>query len=241
MRSGSFYDDLKDLNNELYSGIHDYKQFKTIEQYSDHSGVLIGIFQVEKEYIFAIKGTDPFSLIKDWQTNRAMGEGKIPKQFYSAEKFYKQIKDKYHPLIFTGYSLGGSIAQMLGSTYGNETICYEPYGTKNLKNGNTSNIINFGNLYDWVFMINFKNQVGKIYLMSVNAKPDSKPNMYWHIYNLYGTPSKAKEYNGKRENNGFKPDTLWTTEKYKHIRNYTQKTSNELHRKSKELVNKLKK
>lgn len=133
MRSGSFYDSLKELNNTLYYGINDYKNFKAITSYSDTSGILIGIFQFNNEYIFAIKGTDPFSVTKDWQTNRAMGEGKLPKQFYSADKFYNQIKHKYTPLLFTGYSLGGSIAQMMGGTYGNETICFEPYGTKNIQ------------------------------------------------------------------------------------------------------------
>lgn len=88
-------------------------------------------------------------------------------------------------------------------------------------------------------MSNFENQVGSVYIMPVNAKKDSNPNMYWHMYSLYGTPSKASEYTNKKISKGYKPNTLNSTETYKHLRDKTYVISNELHHKSKELLNRL--
>lgn len=237
MRNGKFYDDLKELNQSLYHGVKNFKEFKAVDNYSDNSGILIGIYKKDNEYFFTIKGTDWYRLDTDWQSNRAMCEGKIPKQYYSAEKFYKAIKDTYPNIIFTGYSLGGSIAQMLGSTFGNETICFEPYGAKNLKHGNYStNIINFGNLHDWVFMVNFKNQIGENYIMPVNANPHSTPNWIWHQANLCGTPSQATKYN----NETLLPCKQINTEK---ITNQLKSTKNNINQsiyKAKTLITSLK-
>lgn len=216
MRNGKFYDDLKELNQSLYHGVKDFKNFIAIDSFEDNTGIKIGIYHKDNEYYFVILGTNILSLKKDWQANRAMCEGKIPKQYYSAEKFYKAIKDKYPNIIFTGYSLGGSIAQMLGSTFGNETVCFEPYGTKNLKQGKYSNnIINFGNFHDWVFTVNFQNQIGKTQIMDVNADSKEAPNWYWHQYHLYDTPSKAKPFYGEPPLKSRTFNTINLTNHYK--------------------------
>ena len=230
MRCGSFYDELAELNNNLYFNYKKFKDYIFIDEYTDNTGIFIALYQKDNEYIFAVRDTDPLSW-KDWQTNRAMEEGKIPKQFYSAKNYFKTLS--YNPIIFTGYSLGGSIAQMLGNMYGNETVCYEPYGTKNiLKGSNKSNIRNFGNLHDWVFTINFDNQVGECYIMTVNATDDETPNWYWHQYGLYGKPSSAKKYSEQtvihnKEINTFK-QTNYLKDKQKQAKELIDKYSNEI-------------
>lgn len=205
MRDGSFYDKLSALNNYLYKNFgKDYQGWKVLDTHSTNSGVNICVFNISNETLFAIRGTEVFTrnvqeIKRDFTADGAMVAAKIPRQYKHAEEYYESIKDKYPNIIFTGYSLGGSIAQMLGGKYGNETITFEPYGTRGLQNPiYDKNIINFGNTLDIIFLTKLKDQVGLIYVMPITKQhviyPKDTPGFRWHIFPNYGKPSEAEPY-----------------------------------------------
>lgn len=74
MRSGHFYDELAELNQNLYGSYKKFKDYEFIEEYSDNTGVFICVYKKNQEYIFAIRGTDVPS--KDLNSDRALGEVK---------------------------------------------------------------------------------------------------------------------------------------------------------------------
>ena len=194
MKSGSYIDSLNELNQSLYKGLNDYKDFKAVDSYSDNTGLYIGIFQNKSDTIFAVRGTDVLSgieeFLKDSEADKTLFERNIPKQLDSAEKYFNSNKDKYANIIFTGYSLGGSIAQILGNRYGNETYTFEAFATGSFESQKHSgNIHNFGNLNDPIFKADLKNHIGNVYAIP------SKINLsgFCHIYPLYGKPSTAKK------------------------------------------------
>lgn len=204
MRSMSFYDKLSELSTKIY---HQSVLENEIDHFIDRqTGTYIKSLQWNNNIIFVIKGSDD---VQDWKNNAVMKFHKnLPQQFYKACQYYEQIRNIYKNIIFTGYSLGGSIAQMLGAKYGNETVTFEAYGTKEFATLNYSNnIINFGNIYDWVFMDNFENHIGEIYIMHVDKFKNKSNSVSTHFYWNYGKPSNSEKFNGDIEhykNNGFK-------------------------------------
>lgn len=199
MRNGSFYDDLLVLCKNIYSKPkQDYKEWKYQEQAFSKDGLFVAIYSNEKDTVFVIRGTEDKT---DLKTDLFMKLHLDNSQFQSAFTYYLKIKAKYKNIIFTGHSLGGSIAQYLGTITGNETITYEAYGVAdNYKPKHTNNIINFGNLYDPIFIVNFKNHIGRNYIMPINA---SEKSMYWHLLENCGKPSQAKEIT-------YNPSTTFT-------------------------------
>lgn len=192
MRDLSYYDTLSELNDALYTVPKEFKGWKLVEQCDDPK-MIIAIYSNGTDTIFAIQGTkwyEPTDVKSDLQMKVMKS---IPNQYRHAEKYYNEIKGKYPNLIFTGYSLGGSIAQMLGAKYGNETICFEPYGTADLQSPNhTDNLINFGNDYDIVFMDNFENQVGEIFILPVKSKT-KMCDLGTHAPGFHGLPSNGNK------------------------------------------------
>lgn len=197
MRNMAFYDKLSKLNDELYQGAKDFGTWKLLDTYEDKTGILITLYDIgNNETLFCVKGTDVSiqeikATIKDLGADGKMLFGFIPAQAKSAQKYYEQIKNKYKNIIFTGYSLGASVVQILASQYNNETITFEAYGIKHLINCNPKNIINFGNNWDPIFMCNFINQVGNIYII-----PGNKNTVIInHFPHHYGKPSQATKLN----------------------------------------------
>jgi len=111
---------------------------------------------------------------------------KLPSQYWSALTFYKNIQSKFpnYKIVFTGHSLGGSLAQILGNETGNETVTFNAYGTGNIINinpNNLENIRNYGHVKDRIFNNNIHNQIGKIYLLEHHAGGPSKPLKYHYL------------------------------------------------------------
>lgn len=224
MRDGSFYDKLSDLNDSLYNDLRkDYKDFKFIEEYHDNSGIFIEIFKKQDEYFFVIKGTefDRLSQIGlDNKANLAMISGIKPVQYNSAKNYFNSMKDKYKPLIITGYSLGGALAQVLGYEYGNETICFEPFaGGTFVKNSSCSNVINFGNIYDLVFMQFPDKHIGQIYIIPMKLQ---ERGIETHKPFHHGKPSTAKPLKDTLESN-FSYYLRKNRQKIKDISHYLRK------------------
>ncbi len=136
-----------------------------------------------------------------------------PSQIISAMNYYKEINKNFKNfnIIFTGHSLGGSIAQILGSQYGNKTYTFSAYGTANLLKHqikNYENIVNIGNRQDPVFISNIQNQIGKTYIIGDFEKDTKeitkspgiisvKPNLEKHKIENMGDLSDAVEYKGE--------------------------------------------
>lgn len=161
----SLYEELRNLCIATYNK-NTYKNWKVLSNYSDTSGVYIKLFQRNDKVVFAIRGTE-IPQYNDFKADLVMKQKQIPPgQAYRAQQFYETIKNKYN-VIFTGHSLGGSIAQYLGQKYGNTTVTFAAYGLKS--NKNCSNIVNFGCELDPVFISNIDHQSGSVYIL-----PDPK-------------------------------------------------------------------
>jgi len=140
-----------------------------------------------KTIVIAYQGTNIGSG-KDWSKNNLPMSvaNKIPEQFQDAEKFYKKIKDelgenaKNYNIVFTGHSLGGTLSELMGAKYGNETVTFNAYGANQLKDAeinHRSNIINYGHIKDKVFNAPFSSHVG-----NVISTDETKPS-YWPFKN----------------------------------------------------------
>lgn len=189
MRSGQFYDELQHLCKIVYDcPKQNYKQWVYQEQACCKDGLFVAIYTNNENTAFVIRGTED---IQDVKTDLNMWLHKFNSQFSSAFIYYIKIRNKYKNIIFTGHSLGGSIAQYLGTTCGNETITFQAYGiANNYDKKHVNNIINFGNLYDPVFISNFKNHVGNNYIMPIQA---SNISFKYHFLDTCGHASQAKQ------------------------------------------------
>ena len=226
MQNGSFYDTLAALNEALYDNISEFNGWKVIDTYTDRTGLFIQLFEMNEDtIIFAIKGTDfkpKTGILADIIADLSLVKKEVPAQYKNTENYYKQATTRYKNIIITGYSLGGTLAQMLGSKYGNETVTFEAFPAGSMATTtNTGNIINFGNLCDPVFKADFKNHIGKVYIMPVKGKSG---NIKYHYYKYYGKPSQAKEFSGTpKDINSIYTDTEKAIQQVKQAKDYVTK------------------
>lgn len=93
------------------------------------------------EYVIAFRGTEATPLsdqtFTDLSTDASMAVGSFPDQMRLALAFVDTALDQYgsqglaiDSLTFTGHSLGGSLAELAGYTFGSETYAYNPFGIK---------------------------------------------------------------------------------------------------------------
>lgn len=216
MRAGSFYDKLLELVGVMYSNPRqDFNEWKCLDVYEDKTSLRIGLYDTGKEVIFSICGTN-MKQWGDWVADIALANKHIPAQAHHAEIYYNNIKDKYKNIIFTGYSLGGSVAQILGCKYNKETITFGAFGVGDIINGGR-NIINFGNEKDFVFMSNIEKQIGDVYMMPIKTLKIEPRNMLRHWNVLYGKPSTAVKVDIKKNK------SLYTDyNKVKEVSNYVK-------------------
>ena len=144
-----------------------------------------------KTIVIAYKGSDTWSIANDWIENNAYMAiiKRVPFQFKDAEQFYFDVRAKlgneigYYKFDFAGYSLGGTLAELMGAKYGNETVTFNAFGAATLKNATinfTNNIINYGNVDDVVFNWNNTKHIGKIIL----TKNDSINKSFYYNHEL---------------------------------------------------------
>lgn len=176
-------------NNSSYKPIHDICRRLSIDVYDDvtpneleisgykrccvHSNPKNGFFGAayinpkEKNIIIAYRGTE-ITTYQDINNDLQMGRKKLPSQFYDAENFYFNVQNslrdkvKDYTFKFTGHSLGGSLAQLMGAKHGNETVTFNAYGIGNIEKIDVNfsdNITNYGNNHDVIY--NLSEHVGK--------------------------------------------------------------------------------
>jgi len=82
------------------------------------SGFEAYAFRYQGQTIIAFAGTDlsaSLSSAKDWVANIALAFGRVSAQLRDAAVFYQQVKAAYGDnVVFTGHSLGGGLAALMG-------------------------------------------------------------------------------------------------------------------------------
>lgn len=192
--------------------------------YSNNNGFYSCIYHNQNEIIIVYRSSDDKN---DWlDSNKSMFEGHMPSQAYNAlqvyDKINKSFKDQNIKLTVVGYSLGGSLAQIVGALRGVEAITFNAYGTKNLLspnlNYNTDKIINYCCVGDIITNINFKNHIGKCF----TVKPKNvfkNPHYLENMSSLYerkislNSDIKKENKDKKYENNIFMPSLYSDTKK----------------------------
>lgn len=153
--------------------------FRFSERDNESTGFHAETFYKKGTVVISIRGTDLTSS-QDLSNDFGMWKNhKIPSQYVDAINYYNEIQKMFprSKIVFTGHSLGGSLAQLMGNLTGNETVTFNAYGVGNLLNGNinyenSKNIRNYGNINDLVFMMNFDNQLGHTQVINSSFDDD---------------------------------------------------------------------
>ena len=134
------------------------------ERDNESTGFHAETFYKKGAVVISFRGTDDY---KDLFENDflQMGRNKLPNQYVDAINYYNEIQKTFpsSKIVFTGHSLGGSLAQLMGNLTGNETVTFNAYGVGNLLNGNIN---------DLVFMMNFDNQLGHTQVINSSFDDD---------------------------------------------------------------------
>lgn len=116
-----------------------------------------------KHFTIAMRGTE-LNDIGDMSDDGNMYFGKkLPNQYVDAQKFYEKVRKDFpdQEIIFTGHSLGGSLAQLMSNKTGHEAVTFNAYGVADLLQGNIN---------DTGFNTNIDNQLGNTYIISNDNK-----------------------------------------------------------------------
>lgn len=128
----------------IYTIIDNYQQV-IVTNLTDQNGYykngnfVCAAYKNGNKIIISFRGTDDALDIFD--ADLSIIRNKIPKgDFEKAENFYNDLLKYYNDkgekveIEFTGHSLGGAIAQLMGAKYGNKTITFNAPGVLNLLN-----------------------------------------------------------------------------------------------------------
>lgn len=173
-----FDNEMKSLSIGVYKGNEKSipKGWIKVSEYDKKSGFHGEAFYKDGEVVIAMRGTNDKD---DLANNIDMAKKKLPNQYADAQKFYEKVKKDFpdQEIIFTGHSLGGSLAQLMSNKTGHETVTFNAYGVRDILQGNVrdnlDNIRNYGNINDTVFNNNIDNQLGGIYVIKKNYNEDS--------------------------------------------------------------------
>ncbi|MBQ2644615.1 DUF2974 domain-containing protein [bacterium] len=142
MKDKTFLSELKQLSGCIYKNNNNKKPSNWIlvsKEKNKKTGFYAETYAKNKNIIIVFRGTDmdkgKTEKFKDLSSDIMMDLFKLPPaQIINAMNYYKKIRKDFenYNIMFTGHSLGGSLAQILGAQYGNETYTFNAYGTANL-------------------------------------------------------------------------------------------------------------
>lgn len=90
------------------------------------SGFEAGVYRYQGKVVLAFAGTDP-SQRGDVAADLMLGSGIIQNQLVQAAKLYQQVKSLYgDDVVFTGHSLGGGLAALMGVFFNKNAITFDP-------------------------------------------------------------------------------------------------------------------
>ena len=117
----------------------------------------------------------------------------VPRQAYDAFLAYEDFNDKYDDVTVTGYSLGGSVTQIICNETGADGITFGAYGVGDIvQSKHTKQIINFGNENDLIYRLNYDKHLGERYILPDNSsKLSSSLSINNHLPQKIGDVSKA--------------------------------------------------
>ena len=173
-----FDNEMKSLSIGVYKGNEKSipKGWIKVSEYDKKSGFHGEAFYKDGKVVIAMRGTND----KDDLANDVdMAKKKLPNQYADAQKFYEKVKKDFtnQEIVFTGHSVGGSLAQLMSNKTGHETVTFNAYGVRDILQGNVrdnlENIRNYGNINDTVFNNNIDNQLGGTYVIKKNYDEDS--------------------------------------------------------------------
>ena len=120
---------------------------------------------------------------------------RIPQQANDAFLAYEEFNDRYGDgdTIVVGYSLGGSVAQILCNETGARGLTFEAFGVGDIvKPKYTAQIENYGNESDIIFNVNRDKQLGTNYIIPDDERPlNKRQGIEKHMPNQIGDVSKA--------------------------------------------------
>lgn len=121
----AYYSDVDDIYPEPFDKV------VTVEHYS---GLRFNVFDMDDYVLVVICGSNS---LRDWITNTKVGLGIEPKQYIQAKQHVLHniygVYDK--PIVFSGHSLGGGIAEYLGTFFEEASISFNGCGMKHLVKG----------------------------------------------------------------------------------------------------------
>lgn len=160
-----FDNEMKALSQGVYKGNEKSipKDWIKVSEYNKRSGFHGEAFYKNGKVVIAMRGTDEF--VNDFikEDIRHLAKKKLPNQYVDAQKFYEKVRKDFpdQEIIFTGHSLGGSLAQLMSNKTGHEAVTFNAYGVADLLQGNIN---------DTVFNTNIDNQLGNTYMISNDNK-----------------------------------------------------------------------
>ncbi|MDH4188491.1 MAG: DUF2974 domain-containing protein, partial [Nitrospira sp.] len=91
------------------------------------SGFEARVFQKDNEIVISYAGTDPSDLLGDMAANFGLATGVGSAQLQQAAEYYLQVRaaNPNATITFTGHSLGGGLAALMGVFFGKQALTFD--------------------------------------------------------------------------------------------------------------------
>ena len=185
----------KDIKN--WQTLHEFD--KTVENKSFD----VRVYKQNNRVVLAFSGANISQIKDDKDSLKILYSNKIPKQYLDAENLYNLVKSKYpnSQIELTGYSLGGTISNLLAHHTGLSSIAIAPIGSKHIVEANSKHftysdekIKTYGRKSDNLFNKMIDKQSGSVYIVSdLEIKSNIKNNNLMSIAK-YGNKLKFEPH-----------------------------------------------